>query len=140
MRRRDPEGLTLLVVDDDADLRLYVRQCVSGAIPSFARVLEAADGVSGLELLAAEPVDMVVCDVVMRRMDGLEMCRRFRLDPRSAGTPILLMTGTDAFEDTLRRARDAGADGVVPKPFNASRLRAAIREAMQARGVAERPP
>jgi CheY-like chemotaxis protein len=139
MRRRDPEGLTLLVVDDDADLRLYVRQCVSGGTRSFSRVIEAADGVRGLEVLEREPVDVVVCDIVMRRMDGLEMCARVREDPRTSDLPVLLMTGADPSGDSLRRAEQL-ADAVLPKPFNAVRLRAAMEDAIRARGRVERPP
>ena len=137
--RRTTASLTLLVVEDDADLRLYVRQCVERETGPLFRVIEAADGLSGLEVLETEHVDVVVCDIVMHRMDGFELCARLRENPATSGVPVLLMTGVATSGDSLRRAREVGADGVLPKPFNARRLRAAIDSAMRARGLGEAP-
>ncbi len=127
------ERLTLLVVDDDPDLRLYVRQCVLTASGPVDRVIEASDGERGLASLQAERPDVVVCDVLMPRMGGFALCERIRADPETSDIPILLLTGGATNDETLRRADEAGADGVLLKPFNAHRLRAAVDRVIEIR-------
>ena len=134
------EGLTLLVADDDPDIRLYVRQCVMGAGGLVQRVIEAADGERALEVVRSERPDVVVCDVVMPRLGGFELCERLRADPATADIPILIVTGGTEPEATTRRVERAGAQGVLFKPFNARRLRAAIEHVLDGRADPGRPP
>lgn len=100
----------ILVVDDDADLRAYVRQCLS----AFRyRSIEAADGAEALDVLTSIPtrrIALVVADVNMPRMDGRALKAAMAADSRLAHIPVLLMTG-DAV-----RSRDGP---VLRKPFNA---------------------
>lgn len=131
------DGLTLLVVDDDDDLRLYVRQCVTRTAGRFRRVIEASDGESGLMLLRAEQPDVLVCDVLMPRLGGFALCERLRAHPETSDIPVLLLTGGAQSEETLRRADQAGADGVLLKPFNANRLCEAIDRVIEARASSE---
>jgi len=127
------EGLTLLVADDDPDIRLYVRQCVLGAGGAVQRVIEAADGESALEVVRSERPDVVVCDAVMPRLGGFALCERLKADPATADIPILIITGGMAPESMTREVERAGAQGVLFKPFNAHRLRAAVEEVLGAR-------
>lgn len=100
----------VLVVDDDADLRAYVRQCLS----AFRyQSMEAADGLEALDILRSIPsrhVALVVADINMPRMNGRELKAAMEADSRLAHVPVLLMTG-DAV-----RSRDGP---VLRKPFNA---------------------
>ena len=103
---------TLLVVDDDADLRTYL----AWGLRELGDVRLAADGLAALAVLAAEPVDVVVTDLVMPRLDGHGLCLAMQADPALAQIPVLIISG-DA---------DAQAPGVcatLRKPFNARTLR-----------------
>ena len=109
-----PEPL-VLIVDDDAGIRTYLRRCLG---PITHRICEAADGVEALAVARAHPVDLIVTDVVMPRMDGLELHAALRSDPAFASIPVLFVSGepTRVPEGTL-----------LQKPFNARTLRAAVQ-------------
>ena len=101
----------VLVVEDDADLRAYLVHGLRG----LARVAEAANGLDALAVLAAEPVALVVTDLVMPRMDGLALCRAMQADAALASVPVLLITGEVAPDLP-------SACGTLRKPFNARDL------------------
>ncbi len=107
----------VLVVDDDAGIRSYLRRCLG---PITHRVCEAADGVEALAVARAAVPDglaLVIADVMMPRMDGLELHAALRTDPAFASIPVLFISGERAPvpEGTL-----------LEKPFNARTLRAAV--------------
>ena len=111
-------GPLVLVVDDDAQMRDYIRTCLS-RLP--VRVIEAVDGQDALERITEQPGNgpaLVVTDLVMPRMDGRALKATLHADPRWADVPVLLVTG-----ETVR-ARDGP---VLRKPFNARRLSALAR-------------
>lgn len=137
------EGLTLLVVDDDPELRSYIRRCVLGMGGPVDRVIAAANGLGALERLRGERPDLMICDALMPGMDGFELCAAVRADPELRWLPILLITGEMTHARARRRAVDAGADGVLAKPFNARRLREALEALLRSRappGQAALPP
>jgi two-component system response regulator MprA len=113
--------MKILVVDDEP----AVRDALERALRSSGYgVAIAADGVDGLERMAAEPPDLVVLDILMPRMDGIDACRRLR----AAGdrTPVLMLTARDAVGDRVE-GLDAGADDYLVKPFALEELLARIR-------------
>lgn len=120
-----PDRLTFLVVDDDAELRTYVRRCLRGFGRADPLVLEAEDGQAALEVLGMQAVDLIISDVVMPRMDGLALCRALGEDEQLRQVPVLLVTG-EAPAAARRLAQSAGARGFLAKPFNARKLRAAL--------------
>ena len=120
-----PERLTFLVVDDDAELRAYVRRCLRGFGKADPLVLDAEDGLAALEVLGRQAVDLIISDVVMPRMDGLALCRALGEDEHLRQVPVLLVTG-EAPAAARRLAQSAGARGFLAKPFNARKLRAAL--------------
>jgi DNA-binding response OmpR family regulator len=85
----------------------------------------AADGVIGLGLATARPFDVIVLDVMLPGIDGLELCRRLRNDAKKA-TPVLMLTARDTLDDKLA-GLDAGADDYLVKPFEIRELEARIR-------------
>lgn len=114
---------TILVVDDQADERVIQRAMLSHL--GYA-VREAADGESALADAAADPPDLVLLDVAMPRMDGFEVCRRLRADPRTREVPVLLFTAS-VVGDLEEMARDACAQGVLSKPVEPHRVAEEIR-------------
>ncbi|HRG16968.1 MAG TPA: response regulator transcription factor [Pseudomonadota bacterium] len=85
----------------------------------------AADGVTGLRQASAEPFDVIVLDLMLPGMDGLELCRRLRNDAKKS-TPVLMLTARDTLDDKLV-GLDAGADDYLVKPFEIRELEARIR-------------
>ena len=116
-----PISLTVLVVDDDPDMRLYLRSCLTGPGLTVDRVLEAGDGLEALRLAQSAGVDLVISDIVVPGLDGRALCRAIREIPELDGVVILLISGEDG-----AGARDGTADGFLAKPFNSRQLVAAV--------------
>ena len=111
----------VLVVDDEP----AVRDALDRALRSNGyRVSTADDGEDGLERISDASPDLVVLDVLMPRLDGLEACRRLRA--RGDRTPVLMLTARDAVGDRVE-GLDAGADDYLVKPFALEELLARIR-------------
>ena len=101
------------------------------------RIVAAGDGQAGLEAARSELPDLILSDVMMPRMDGYEMCREIRQDPRLAGTPIVLLTAK-AGDEALIEGLEGGADDFVTKPFGLRELRARIGTHLRAKSVEAR--
>jgi two-component system response regulator MprA len=126
--------MRILVVDDEP----AVREAVERALRLDGHdVLLAADGGEALVTLGERPPDAIVLDVLMPRVDGLELCRRMR--SRGDRTPVLMLTARDAISDRVA-GLDAGADDYLVKPFALdellARVRALLRRSMPAAGSA----
>ena len=119
------------MVDDEPAVRRAVERALH--LEGYEVGL-AADGADALEQLAATPADALVLDVMMPRVDGLEVCQRLR--STGDGVPILLLTARDAVSDRVT-GLDAGADDYLVKPFALEELLARIR-ALLRRGGQER--
>jgi two-component system, chemotaxis family, chemotaxis protein CheY len=118
---------TILIVDDDPDMRLYLRGCLRGLGEAAGPVIDAADGVDALRRVRADGVGLVISDVVLPRMDGLGLRQAIRGDPVHAHLPVLLISGER--EAPLPSGPD---DGFLAKPFNARELLAAVRRLLDA--------
>ncbi len=114
----------ILVVDDAAQVRRVMRATL--ATEGYT-VSEARDGAEALEMFRNEPFDILLLDVNMPGMDGLEACREVR---RTSDVPIIMLTVRDAERDKVL-ALDAGADDYVVKPFGMQELLARIRAALR---------
>jgi CheY-like chemotaxis protein len=115
-------ALTILVVDDDPDMRLYLRGCLRGLGERAGPVIDAADGVEALRRVRVDGVGLVISDVVLPRIDGLELRRAIRADAVHAHLPVLLISGEPG--GALLSGPD---DAFLAKPFNARELLAAVR-------------
>ena len=98
----------VLLVEDDRDTREMYSEYLSY---SGLTVTQAATGRNALEQVRAHPPDIVVTDIAMPEMDGLELSRRLRADPPTRDLPIIAVSG-----QATERAREAGADVVLDKP------------------------
>ena len=109
---------TVLVVDDDPVILRLLE--VNFEMEGFA-VRTAGDGVEGLEVARAEQPDVIVSDVMMPRMSGLELVAALKGDAATAGIPIILLSAKAQVSD-VRSGLDAGADDYVTKPFEPNDL------------------
>lgn len=119
----------ILAVDDDPQVLRAVTHVLEDA---GYRVTQAVDGLKALEAVKRERPDLIVLDIIMPEMDGLEVCRRIRADPFTAGLPILFLTAKGRPSDIVE-GLDAGGDDFITKPFEVielpARVRALIRRA-----------
>ena len=123
----------LLVVDDDQDVRDSLRRALGYA--GYA-VATADNGADALKAVAKTPVDLIIMDVLMPKLDGLEACRALR--DRGDDTPVLVLTARDAIDDRVD-GLDAGADDYLVKPFAlrelVARVNALLRRTQPLRDV-----
>ncbi len=114
---------TVLTIDDSRTMREMLNMAL---VQAGYRVIQAVDGVEGLEVLRAEGADVVITDINMPRLDGFGVIEEVRGDQRYRGIPILVLT-TESDAEKKNRARMAGATGWIVKPFNPTKLVDAIR-------------
>jgi two-component system chemotaxis response regulator CheY len=119
---------TILTVDDAATMRKVIALALAGAGHD---VIEAEDGVAALNLIQSRQVDLVITDVNMPRMDGIEFIRQARLIPRFQKIPMLLLT-TESDPEIKSRGRAAGATGWIVKPFKQEQLLAMVAKVLPA--------
>ncbi|MDP9273461.1 MAG: response regulator [Chloroflexota bacterium] len=100
-------------------------------------VVEAYDGQSALEVIEDQLPDLVCLDVMMPRLDGIEVCQRLRAQPEQAGLPILLLTALNRPEDKVR-GLEAGANDFLSKPFDESELSARVRSLLRTKALQDR--
>ncbi len=113
---------TILVVDDEAPIVDLVRFTLEDA---DVRVVEASDGAAALDLARRIKPDLVLLDVHMPRLDGLEVCRQLRREPDFAHTPIIMLTAAGQEADRSS-GLSAGADEYLTKPFSPLALLALV--------------
>jgi len=121
----DPARPTVLVVEDDSSNRALLTALLERA---GYRAVTASDGPSGLAAALEIAPDLVLLDVGLPGMDGLEICRRLRADPRTVTLPVVLLTGRTSVDDVVA-GLDAGADDFLAKPFHEAELLARLRSA-----------
>jgi len=119
---------TVLVVDDAMTMRKMVSFTLRG---SGYQTVEAGDGVEALSALAANAVDLIITDVNMPRMDGIEFTRQARAALRGRPVPILILT-TESEQEKKNQARAAGATGWIVKPFQQEQLLAIVARVLPA--------
>lgn len=110
--------LTVLIADDEDSVVELVRVTLED---ERVRVVAAPDGAAALALAEEVAPGLIFLDVNMPRLDGVEVCRRLRADPRFAATPIVMLTAATQPDD-VRRGLAAGATEYLTKPFSPLRL------------------
>ena len=125
---QDEDAPTVLIVDDNADIRTYLRSILQGQY----RLLEAEDGQRGLELAREQVPDLIVSDVMMPVMNGLEFCQHVKKDGISSHIPVILLTAR-ALEKHQIEGYESGADAYITKPFSPELLLARIDNLLQSR-------
>ena len=116
-------GKRVLIVDDSATIRQQVRLTLGKA--GFD-VVEASDGIEGKERIGADrEIVVVICDVNMPRMNGIDMVEAVKSDPAHATLPIVMLT-TEAKPELMQKAKGHGAKAWIVKPFKPELLTAAV--------------
>ena len=118
----------VLIVDDSPSVRQQVGMALGQA---GYGTIEAVDGMDGLSKVTNPEVSMIICDVNMPRMNGLEMIEKVKADPKCASLPILMLT-SEGQPALIERAKKAGAKGWIVKPFKADLLVAAVKKLIAA--------
>ncbi len=116
----------LLVVEDNDDFREFL----SDSLKASYRILQAADGKQALAILRKEAVDVIVCDVMMPVMDGMELCARVKGDIRLSHIPFILLTARTTDEHRLKGLQE-GTDDYITKPFNLHILQLRIEKFLE---------
>jgi two-component system chemotaxis response regulator CheY len=111
-----------LIVDDSSVMRKIVERALRQAGLDPMTVHEAGSGTEGLELLKAKQVDLILSDINMPSMDGLEFLRQVRAQNLAPGVPVVMIT-TESSEEHVKQAILAGAQGYIRKPFTAEQVK-----------------
>lgn len=116
----------VLIVDDSASMRQMVNFTLATA---GHKVVEAVDGEDGLAKASGQSFELIICDINMPKMTGLEMVPKVRALPAYKATPILMLT-TESAGDMKAKGKAAGATGWIVKPFNPAQLLNTIKRVL----------
>ncbi len=120
---------TILYIEDNPDNRLLVRRIL---MAEGYEMLEAEDGVTGIELAVQEQPDLVLMDMNLPELDGYELTQRMREQPRLKDIPIIAMTANVMHGDR-EKTIEAGCDGYIPKPIDVDALPSQIMKFLKAK-------
>ncbi len=124
----DDEHPTLLIVEDNADIRSYLRS----NLQMDYNIMEAADGEEGMRLALANPPTLILADIAMPKMDGIEMCAAIKSNPITSHIPFVLLTARTSLVFKID-SLSYGADDYITKPFNMRLLSARIKNLINTR-------
>jgi len=116
------EPPNLLIVDDSTAIRKILIRVLRQANLEVGLVLEASDGTEALQILERHPISMIISDINMPNMDGIELLRVVRASSRWHDLPLVLIT-TEGGQARVQEAAELGATSYVRKPFSADQLR-----------------
>jgi signal transduction histidine kinase/DNA-binding response OmpR family regulator len=118
----------ILIVEDHTDIREFIAENLKDCF--FAE--QADNGKSGLEIAIKNIPDLVITDIVMPKMDGIELCGKLKTDEKTSHIPVVMLTGKSGIEDRLK-GLDTGADAYLTKPFNIKELRLQVSKLIEQR-------
>ena len=122
---------TILVIDDSVMMRKVVLRTLKMAGMEFDTVLEAGDGLEALAVLKENKVQLIMCDINMPNMTGLEQLEELKKTNLAQGAPIVMVT-TEASEPQVRQAIMSGARGYIRKPFTVDHIKNNVRPLLAA--------
>src|ERR1039458_280033 len=125
IRPEEEQGMTeicALIVDDSTVMRKIVERALRQAGLDLKVVHEAGSGTEGLDLLKSKQVNLILSDINMPSMDGLEFLRQIRAQNLAPGVPVVMIT-TESSEEHVKQAILAGAQGYIRKPFTAEQVK-----------------
>ncbi len=130
---REKTPLVLVVDDNQQNLELlqaYLEDMDCQAVP-------ARDGLEALEIVAKEPPDLILLDVMMPKMSGFEVCKRIKNDPKTSDIPVIMVTALNEFGD-IERAIDSGTDDFLSKPVNKLELLTRIKTMLKLKHLSDK--
>jgi two-component system chemotaxis response regulator CheY len=120
-----------LIVDDSSVMRKIMERSLRQAGLDSLVVHEAASGIEGLDVLKTKQVDLILSDINMPSMDGLEFLRQLRKQNLAPGVPVVMIT-TESSEEHVKQAILAGAQGYIRKPFTAEQVKERVLSLLNA--------
>ncbi len=118
----------ILIVEDNQDMRTFIRKQLQG----IYKVLEAVDGLSGINIALKEVPDLIVTDLMMPQVDGISLCKNIRSDKRTSHIPIIMLTAKAQKESKIKGLSE-GADDYLLKPFDGEELLVRIKNLIKQR-------
>lgn len=119
---------SILIIDDNAAVRRYLRSILE----QDYQIEEASHGEAGLAIALENLPDLILSDIMMPKIDGVEVCRRLKANERTSHIPVILLTARASTESKIQ-GLETGADDYITKPFEAEELRARIRNLIEIR-------
>lgn len=113
----------ILIVDDELDALIALKRALEA---DNYNVVEASDGLNAIEKVKAENPDIILLDLMMPEIDGIEVCKRLKSDSKYEHIPIIMLTAKGDITDKIEGI-EIGADDYVTKPFNLNELKARIK-------------
>jgi len=126
--KSEDEPPLVLIVEDHADIRLHLREKLEDSF----RIMEANDGIVGLDKAIENIPDLILTDLMMPRMDGVEMCNKIKTDERTSHIPVIMLTAKAEEEDKLA-GLEIGADAYIIKPFSIKEVKVRARKLIEQR-------
>lgn len=121
--RADAENLsTLLIVDDNSDMRSYIKKLLEAQY----NIITAGNGLEALQIIQSKKIDLVISDIMMPVMDGIQLVKEIKQHPLTYNLPVILVSAR-AGEEARIEGYDTGADDYLVKPFSAKELHARVR-------------
>jgi two-component system chemotaxis response regulator CheY len=120
-----------LIVDDSSVMRKIVERALRQAGLDSMHVYEAGNGMEGLEVLRSSSIDLILSDINMPSMDGLEFLRQIKEQNLAPGVPVVMIT-TESSEEHVKQAIAAGARGYIRKPFTAEQVKERVLPLLKA--------
>ncbi|MSV31615.1 MAG: response regulator [Bryobacterales bacterium] len=114
--------IDVLVVDDSAAIRKILQRVLAQTELPLGKILEAGDGFEAIERLTANNIGLVLTDINMPNMDGIELLKKIRENPQWKSIPVVMIT-TEGSQQKVLEAVDLGAAGYVRKPFTADQIK-----------------
>jgi len=130
-RKKTP---TILVVDDNQE-NLELLQAYLEDVD--CKTVSARDGPDALEIIAKEPPDLILLDVMMPKMSGFEVCKRIKKDPKTSDIPVIMVTALNEFGD-IERGIDSGTDDFLSKPVNKLELLTRVKTMLKLKHLSDK--
>ncbi|PKQ45389.1 substrate-binding domain-containing protein [Confluentibacter flavum] len=118
----------ILIIDDIMDVREYLKRMLINEY----EIIEAVNGEQGLKVIEESEPELIICDIIMPVMDGLEMIKKMRADVKLSHIPVILLTAKNSIENEITGLEE-GVDFYISKPFNHDYLRSCIRNILNQR-------
>jgi len=119
--------MKIIAIDDDKTVRLLVSRCLE---KEGHQVLAAENAEQGMLIITQENPDLILLDVMMPGMSGLELCAKLKNEPATKSIPVFMLTGKTQEKD-INEALSSGADNYISKPFNPQQLSQIIQNKMK---------
>lgn len=123
-------SIDILIVDDSITIRAMIKKALQLSIPDLGQVYEAENGILALARLAEKEVGLIMTDLNMPRMDGLQLIEKIKRQPKLANIPIIVIS-TDGSTERLSELEQQGIRGYLRKPFRPEQLKQVLSEILE---------